>query len=64
MFIHTPRSIIVYAIRESPVLYVEWPSHQRDFNMTLSAYNPAAKSEPYNFLFNVLDLNETEIHPT
>jgi len=45
-------------------LYIEWPPHQYNFNMTVTAYNNYTKSEPYNFTFNVLESNETEITPT
>jgi hypothetical protein len=59
LFIHTSKSIIVYVIRESPVLYIEWPAHQKNFNMTLNAFNNITQSDAYNYSFLVLQTNET-----
>ena len=46
------------------MLIIEWPAHQYDFNMTISAYNNITKSENYNYTYMVLETNETEITPT
>ncbi len=64
LFVHTTKEMFVYVIRESPVLIVEWPAHQHDFNMTISAYNNFTKSENYNYTYTILLTNETEITPT
>lgn len=44
LFIHTQTELFVYVIRESPMLYIEWPAHQADFNVSISAYNNATNS--------------------
>ncbi len=44
LFVHTTKDMFVYVIRETPVLIVEWPAHQINFNMTIGAYNNVTKS--------------------
>ena len=63
-FMRTNTRIVAVVLTEDPKLYISWQSPTVDFNMSLSAYNMANKSEPYTLLFNVLNFNETIITTT
>lgn len=63
-FMRTKKEILAYVFTEEPTLTITWESKTSDFNMSLSAYNPKSKSDPYSLFFNVLDFNETIIQPT
>lgn len=60
----TSTRIAAVVFTEDPKLYINWQPPTTDFNMSLSAYNPANKSDAYSLHFNVLDFNETIISPT